>query len=309
MSQVCCLSGLENYGRGVCPTQIDTPVGIIAVNQFDSANAVNQIDLTAAFTSSTLTGLITNADPTKRWVKLPRFYGVTLPIADTVFDEAADGTKSFVRDGIWSFMGEVRDKDAVAAVLGKMKAMRCSNWAGFVVTKSNQLVGIRKAGATTMQPLAVNGGSLDPKMMMRDDANTNKIMFGFDFDNLVKQEQLYVLDGNDLGVDFLGMRQLTDVNIVQTSTAITATTIEVDLRTDFANGLLPNNDVVGLLAASFVLKNLTTAATVTITSVAENVTIDGRYLVTFPAQTATNRLELSLALSSFYNGKLEFTAV
>lgn len=307
MSQVCCLSGLENYGRGVCPTQIDTPVGIIAVNQFDSANAVNQIDLTAAFTSSTLTGLITNADPTKRWVKLPRFYGVTLPIADTVFDEAADGTKSFVREGIWSFMGEVRDKDAVAAVLGKMKALRCSSWAGFVVTKSNQLVGVRSTGSDYLKPLAVNGGSLDPKMMMRDDANTNKIMFGFDFDNLVKQEDLYVLDGNDLGVDFLGMRQLTDVNIVE-SAAPTATTIEVDLRTDFANGLLPNNDVVGLLAASFVLKNLTTAATVTITTVVEDVTVDGRYLVTFPAQTAGDVMELSLALSSYYNGKLEFTA-
>lgn len=307
MSQVCCLSGLENYGRGVCPTQIDTPVGIIAVSEFKASGARNTVNLSLPFDQATLDALVVNTDPTSRWVKLPRFYGVTLPIADTVFDEAADGTKSFVREGIWSFMGEVRDKDAVAAVLKKMKALRCANWAAFIVTKSNQLVGVRVQG--TMRPLKINGGSLDPKMMMRDDANTNKIMFGFDFDNLVKQEDLYVLDGNDLGVDFLGMRQLTDVNIEETSTPITSTTIEVDLKTDFANGLIPNNDVVGLLAAAFVLKNLTTAATVTITTVVEDVTVDGRYVVTFPAQTAGDIMELSMNLSSFYNGKLEFTAV
>ncbi len=309
MGQVCCGSGLKNYGRGQCTTQIDTPVGLIAVNEFDSANAVNAVDLNAAFTASTLTGLITQADPTKRWVKLPRLYGVTMPIADTVFDEAADGTKSFVREGIWSFMGEVRDKDAVAAILKKLKTLRCASPAFLVVTKSNQLVGRISTDGQDMLPLKVNGGSIDPKMMLRDDANTNKVMLGFDFDNLTKQEDLYVLDGNDLGVDFLNMRQLTDVNIVQTTTPLTATAIEVDLKTDFVNGLLPNNDVVGLLAASFALENLTTASPIIINTVVEDVTVDGRYVVTFPAQTAGDVMELSLVLSSYFAGKLEFTAV
>ena len=263
--------------------------------------------MNAAFTALTLTGLITNADPTKRWVKMPRFYGVTLPVADTVFDEATDGTKSFVRDGIMSFTSELRDKDAVPAVLKKLRQSRCSEYGIYLVSKSNQIVG--RIEGDYMYPISINSGSLDAKMMFRDDTNTNKIMFGFDFDSLMNAEDFYVLDGEDLSVNFLSMRQLTDVNIVQTSTAITATEIEVDIKSDFVQGLIPNNDIIGLLAASFVLKNLTTATTITITTVVEDLSVDGRYLVTFPAQTAADVLELSLQLSSYYNGKLEFDAV
>ena len=124
MGNVCCNSGLQNYGRGQCVTQIDRVVSLVIVPEFDSSNAYNQIILATAFDATTLTGLVTNADATKRWVKMPRFYGVSTPIADTVFDESTDGTKSFVREGIWSFAGETRDKDAIAGILKKMKALR-----------------------------------------------------------------------------------------------------------------------------------------------------------------------------------------
>ena len=306
MGNVCCNSGLQNYGRPQCVTQIDRVVSLAGTPEFDSANAYNQIDLAAVFNSTTLTGLVTNADATKRLVKFPRFYGVSTPIADTVFDESTDGTKSFIREGIWSFAGETRDKDAIAGILKKMKALRCSNQSFYLITASNQLVG-QLADGQYLRPLKVNGGSLDPKMNLRDDSTTNKIMFGFDFDNLVKQENLYVLDGNDLGVDFLNMRQLTDVSIIEE--ALTSTTIEVDLKTAFVQGLQPNNDVIGLLAAAFKLENLTASTTVTITTVVEDVNIDGRYLITFPAQTTTDRMKLSMVLSSYYNGSYEFDAV
>lgn len=306
MGNVCCNSGLQNYGRGQCVTQIDRVVSLVIVPEFDSSNAYNQIILATAFDATTLTGLVTNADATKRWVKMPRFYGVSTPIADTVFDESTDGTKSFVREGIWSFAGETRDKDAIAGILKKMKALRCSNFSAYLVTASNQLVG-QIVGNGIMRPLKINGGSLDPKMNLRDDSTTNKIMFGFDFDNLVKQENLYVLDGTDLSVDFLNTRQLTDVSI--TKTDLTATTIEVDLKTSFVQGLTPNNDVIGLLAAAFKLENLTASTTVTITTVVEDVNIDGRYLITFPAQTTTDRMKLSMVLTSYYNGSYEFDAL
>jgi hypothetical protein len=158
-------------------------------------------------------------------------------------------------------------------------------------------------------PLTINSGSVDPKMMFRNDTETNKIMLGFDFETNVKPEDLYVLDGNDLGVDFVNMRQLIDVNILETSTPLTTTTIEVDVKTNFAQGLNPNNDVVGLTAPSFALKNLTDATTVTITTVVEDVAVDGRYLITFPAQTTGDVLELSMVLTTYYVGSLEFTSL
>jgi hypothetical protein len=305
MSTLCCQKGTPNFGRANCVVQIDDIVGAIIVPTFTNAGAYNEIDLTDPFTASTLTGLITNADPSLRWVKLPRFYGADAPIADSVFDEATDGTKSFVREGIWSFTAEIRDKDAVPAVLKKLKALRCTNWAMFLVTRSNQLVLTTIPDSTTLvRPLLVNNGSLDPKMMFKNATTTNKIMFAVDFDNLMRQENLYVIDGNEINVDFLNMRQLTDVNLVQVG-SVTTTTATVGLRTDFAMGLHPNFDVVGLIGANFVLKNLTDSTTVTITSVTESLTVDGQYDLVYPAQTSADVLELSLALSTYYTGKVE----
>lgn len=310
MSQECCRAGLKNFGRLGCTTQIDRVVVDAFTPTFDATNQYNRIDLDAVFTQTTLTNLITNALPQNRIVASPKLKNVTLPTADTTFDTATDDSKSFVREGLLSFAGEVRDKDAVPPMLKNFKSLRCKDVSVYLVTASNQLICRKVAGDDQyVYPLTINSGSVDPKMMFRNDTETNKIMLGFDFESNVKPEDLYVLDGNDLGVDFVNMRQLIDVNILETATAITATTIEVDVKTNFAQGLHPNNDVVGLTAPSFALKNLTTASTITITTVVEDVAVDGRYLITFPAQTAGDVMELSMVLTTYYVGALEFDAV
>jgi hypothetical protein len=262
------------------------------------------------FNQASLDLLVTNQTPANRIVASPKLKNVTLPIADTTFDTATDDSKSFVREGLWSFMGEARDKDAVPPMLKNFKGLRCKNVSSYLVTASNQLICRKVAGDDQyVYPLLINSGSVDPKLMFRNDTETNKIMLGFDFDTVVKTEDLYILDGNDLGVDFLNMRQLTDVSIKKTGAVLTTTTIEVDVKSEFAQGLNPNNDIVGLTAASFLLKNLTDALVVPITTVVEDVNIDGRYLVTFTAQTAADVLELSTSLSTYYNGSFEFVAV
>lgn len=309
MSQECCRKGLKNYGRD-CTVQIDRVVGGALTPTFDATNQYNRIDLDSPFDQADLDALITNAEPRNRWVAVPKLYSVDLPIADSVFDEATDGSKSHVRDGIWSFTSEVRDKDAVPHTVKNFKSLRCKDVSKWLVTASNQLVCRKVAGDDRyVYPIIINSGSIDPKNMFWNDTQKNKIMFNFDFDSLMKPEDLYILDGNDLGINFLGMRKLTDVNIKKTSTAITSTTIEVDLKSNYAQGMNPNNDVFGLTGASFALKNLTTGLTVSISSAVEDASVDGRYLVTFTAQTAGDVLELSTVLTTYYAGSLEFTAV
>lgn len=309
MSQECCRKGLKDFGRnGVCVTQIDVPVRTAFTPTFGSLGVANRIDLDATFEQADLDALITNANPTLRMVASPKLVGATLPIADTVFDEATDGTKSFVREGIWSMNAEFRDKDAVPAMLKSFKALRCKDVSAYIITRSNQLIGRKKTGDNQyFYPLLLNTGSIDAKLMFRTDSETNKGVFNVDFDNLMKQEDIYILDGNDLGVNFLEMRQLTDVNIAVSN--ITATTITIDVKSNFVGGLQPNNDVVGQVLASFVLKNLTDATTVVPSSVVEDINIDGRYLVTFSAQTAGDIMEISMALSTYFTGSTEFTAV
>lgn len=305
-----CLCGLKNYGLGQCTTVIGTPVSVALQNRIDSSGVVNRIDLNAAFTLTTLNGLITNADTKKRIVLLPRMKGMDLPIADTVFDEATDGTKSYVRDGIWGITGEVRDKYAVPPTQKKLKKIRCTDASAYVVTEENQLIGQLSVDGDYMLPLELNTASADPKMMFKNSQTTNKIMFAVDFDNIVKQENLYVLDGNELGIDFRRMQQLTDVNLVigDGTGDVTTTTVTWGAATDYVNGLKPNFDVFGLTdPTDWVLRNLTDSSTVTFTSVVE--ISDGKYTGTYVAQTAGDEMELSAATTvNFYVGSTTYTA-
>lgn len=308
MSTLCCKLGLPNFGKPKnCVIKIDEFVGAIAMSTFTNAGAYNEVDLTDPFTASTLTGLITNTDVSLRWVKLPRFYDAKLTPADTVFDTMPDDTKFHVRDGIFTLTATMADDDAVPAVIAKLKALRCKNLSLGLTTRSNQLVFIGVPDSETVKrPLLVNKGSIDPKMMFKESTTTNKIMFSVDMDNLFKSENLYVIDGNEINVDFLNMRQLTDVNIVSVAPA-TTTTATVGLRTDFAMGLQPNFDVVGLTGANFTAKNLTTGLPITLGTVTEDLTIDGQYDVVFPAQTSGDVIELTLVTTTYYNGSVQIT--
>jgi len=272
---------------------------------------MNGIGLAGPFGQTQITTLLTNnPEGQNRWTPSPRMYAVTLPVADTVFDEATDGTKSFVREGIWSMAAEIRDRDAVPPVLKKLKKMRCKEWSCYLVTRDNQLVGRINAEGTIMYPLQSNSGSIDPKMMFRDAAATNKIMFGFDFDNLIKQEDLYVLQGEDLTtpVDFLRLQKNTDVTITVVGNP-TTTSVVVDVKSDFATGLTPNNDVVGLDGlADFALFNETTGHTsIPITAIDEDPLVDGRYELTFGAQTSGDEMYIEMATPQiFFEGNTTF---
>ena len=304
MAGVSCCYGLYNYGRGDCVVIIDEVVGAIQVPLRKSDGTENKIVLASPFTSTQVTALLNNADRKARWYPMPRMYAVDAPIADTVFDEASDGTKSFVREGIWSFTGEIRDKDAVPAMLGKLKKARCTEWGVYLVTKSNQLVGEVSIDGTAVYPLRVNEASNDPKMMFKNATATNKIMVGFDFNNLVKQENLYVITGEEVGVDFNRLQKLTDVTITVSNITTTGATFKV--KTSFAQGLQPNNDVVGLTELTdFEVYNNTDGAAVSITSLDE--VADGEYEADWTAQTAADSLTVSMNIAdTFYEGSADF---
>jgi len=307
MSEICCMSGLANFGRGKCPTQIAEIIGMVFTPTYDNDNQLNYIDLTADFGNTEVLALLTSSDLTQ-WTPSPRLFATSIVPADTVFDEATDGTKSFVRDGILPFATEVRDKDAVPTVQKKLKSYRCKTVSGYPLSRDNQLVGRVSKDGTKLYPLEINSGSIDPKLMFRDAQATNKIMLAFDFDNLVKTEDFYVLQGDDLTtpVDFLRLQKLTDVNI--TVASHTTTTVVFSVKTDFAQGLIPNNDVIGQDATDFVFTNITDATTITAITVEEDPAIDGQYEATFVAQTATDIVEVSMnTAQNFYRGSKEYT--
>lgn len=304
MAGISCCFGLYNYGRGDCVTIIDEVVGFIQVPLRKSDGTENKIVLGSPFTSTQVTALLVNADRKARWYPGPRMFAVDLPIADTVFDEASDGTKSFVREGIWSFTGEVRDKDAVPATLKKMKAAHCTEWGTYLITKSNQLVGEVSLDGASLYPLRANEASNDPKMMFKNATTTNKIMVAFDFNNLVKQENLYVITGEEVGIDFNRLQKLTDVTI--TVSDITTTGATFSVKTSYSQGLHPNYDVLGQTdLTDFEVTNVTDGSPVTILTIDE--VSDGVYEATWAAQGSADAMHVEMDIATtFYEGSADF---
>jgi hypothetical protein len=307
MAKECC-AGLLNYGKNApCIVTLTEGVYVIIQSTFDSNGNRNYIDLTAPFGQTEVDNLLLNTDEKKRWIVLPKFSSLKRPIADTVFDEEEDGTKTWTRDGIWSLTGMILQKSAVPSVLKKLKALRCNDIQVYIVSKTNQLDGAVSEDGTKLYGYRLNAGSVDPKMMFAENSVSGKISFAVDFDNTEKQENTYALVGKDLTtpVDFLNLKQLTDVNLVVS--ASTTTTLTFIAKTDYFSGLANEGDVVGRTGVDFALLNKTTGLPVTLTTVVEDATIDGKYVATFPAVTATNVVELSMVYASGFAGSVEKT--
>jgi len=307
MAKKCC-AGLLHYGKNA-PCIVTITEGVYAVIQstYDSNGDRNYIDLTGSFGQTEVDALLLNTDEKKRWVVLPKMNGLELPIADSVFDEETDGTKTFTREGIWSMTGMILQKSAVPSVLKKLKALRCNDIQIYIITKTNQLYGAVSEDGNKLYGYRLNSGSIDPKLMFPTSSVSGKISFNADFDNTEKQESTYALVGKDLTtpVDFLNLKQLTDVNLVVS--ASTTTTLTFIAKTDYFSGLANEGDVVGRTGVDFALLNKTTGLPVTLTTVVEDATIDGKYVATFPAVTATNVVELSMVYASGFAGSVEKT--
>jgi hypothetical protein len=308
MAKECC-SGLKHSGMNAeCIVKIGEGDQLIYQSTFDSNGNRNFLDLTFALGATNIDALLTNTDKKVRWYPSVKFKDMKLPIADTVFDEAGDGTKSFVRDGIWSINAEIRNKAVHAGIQRRLKQMRCDDVQVYIITKDNQILGSVQENDTKMYGFRLNSGSIDAIRNFKDSQTSDKMMYKVDFDNSEKQENVYALEGKHMAtfVDFNNLKMITDAKIAVVG-APTSTTVTFDLKSDFASGLIPNNDILGKDIADFVFTNLTTNAVITPTLVAESTTIDGRYTTTYgSALTSGNVIEISMSTSSGYFGKTTY---
>lgn len=298
-----CDAGLSNTGRPACiPIQSVTSTMIMVPLKANDGTE-NRIDLTASV--PVWNDLINEADASKRWFPLPQFENVELPKADSQFEEANSGRMAFLRQGKRSFSGELWAEDSSPQLLAKLQNNRCVDFGVYIIDVNGNLVG-SKVG-DYLYPIAVDNPSFDPRYMFATDSTISKIMVAFDFDRLFDEGTMYMITPEEAGINFNDLKGLIDVTFADL-TLVGSPTTDVTFNAEFAYGTAYNPLLLkGLVLADFACYDNTNSTSFALTSVTENLPLEGNYTVvaTF---VAGDSYTLSIDKDGF-DGEVNFVAL
>lgn len=297
MSSIICTcdSPVKHLGLPNCSDAIGILLRPVLVPTYKANGTLNFVDTTSTISTSAFwDALQYNTDPTARYYPLPaNMEDVQTPKGETVYQEFPSGRKSYVRDGVRTFMASLPEKPA--KLVGKLKSKGCSKFSVFFIDSNGALVGIEKS-LGKLYPMPIADNTLNSIYNFATDTTVPMVMLQWEFDTSIQDEQIAIINATDIGVDLLTQfNGKTDTNISQVAAARSTTTFSVDIYNDYgtAKTKLP---VEGLVTADFTLYNVTDAGALTFTSVTEDTLIAGRYAcVISAAQTATDILRLGLS--------------
>lgn len=300
MADCLCGTGLGNLGLSSCVVNRNVTNKLFFVPVYDSTGVKNKLDLTGTINEATIIALINQSDASKRWYLSPVFENVVKATADTTFEEAPSQRKKRLKTGKKSFSAE--HWDVAPQLEGKYNEYLCGGWGVIELDIDGNIIG-KKVG-TDLYPIPVDGDSFDVKYVDPTDAATSKLMVSFDYNRLMKSEELWLISADELGADLNDQDGLKDVELEFVSKTSTQVVVNATLSYGTAVQLLK---VKGLLAADFALYNNTLSASHTIATVTEGTGAnEGQYTITYTAITGSvDNLTLSMAKDG-YVGKLDY---
>lgn len=300
MADCLCGTGLGNLGLSSCVVNRNVTNKLFFVPVYDSTGVKNKLDLTDPINEATIIALINQSDASKRWYLSPVFENVVKATADTTFEEAPSQRKKRIKGGKKSFSAE--HWDVAPQLEGKYNEYLCGGWGVIELDIDGNIIG-KKVG-TDLYPIPVDGDSFDVKYVDPTDSATSKLMVSFDYNRLMKSEELWLISADELGADLNDQDGLKDVELEFVSKTSTQIVVNATLFYGTAVQLLK---VKGLLAADFALYNNTLSASHTIATVTEGTGAnEGQYTITYTAITGSvDNLTLSMAKDG-YVGKLDY---
>jgi hypothetical protein len=255
----------------------------------------NYIDPTATLNDAYFTALINEADDSKRWYPTGKLKNVTTDRADPILETFEDGSSVFIRDGIRNFTAMIIKGSFELAK--QFNANRCSTFGIFIVDLDGNILGTTKTGSNYLYPIACDAATFYAKPVFTTDTTIQKIMLMGQWDVLQKDDDLRMISASSISAaNIVNLKGL--INVYATIISTSTTTMVVDLYAkvgDMAN----NYRIEGLVTADFVssdtgstskMYNITDASDVTVTA-AESTTVDGRYTLTYTAQTVADVLQ------------------
>jgi hypothetical protein len=255
----------------------------------------NYIDPSATLNDAYFTALINEADDSKRWYPTGKLKNVTTDRADPILETFEDGSSVFIRDGIRNFTAMIIKGSFELAK--QFNANRCSTFGIFIVDLDGNILGTTKSSDNYLYPISVDAATFYAKPVFTTDTTIQKIMLSGQWDVLQKDDDLRMISASSItAANIVNLKGLMNVyaTIISTST----TEMILDLFAKVGN-IVTNYKIEGLVTADFVssdtgstskMYNITDASDVTVTA-AESTTIDGRYTLTYTAQTVADVLQ------------------
>ena len=295
MSLCSCDVSLQNTGSPSCAPIMGVAANFILVPLIANDGTFNKIDPTATLNDAYFTALINEADDSKRWYPTGKLKNVTTDRADPILETFEDGSSVFIRDGIRNFTAMIIKGSFELAK--QFNANRCSTFGIFIVDLDGNILGTTKSSDNYLYPIAVDAATFYAKPVFTTDTTIQKIMLQGQWDVLQKDDDLRMISASSISAaNIVNLKGLMNVytTIVSTST----TTMVLDLYAKVGN-IVTNYPIEGLVTADFVssdtgstskMYNITDASDVTVTA-AESTTIDGRYTLTYTAQTVADVLQ------------------
>lgn len=308
MSNDCC-NERPNFGHPACIEDLGGVSRFIFVGApfDDNLNVPNGVEY-----FSILENFLTVPDK-DIWRAFPQVQNFVWTPAESQFEEASNGKKSFIKNGKISIACETWDKDATAKIVGKMQALRCSSWGVYLVTDSNKLIGSTKKYSamgtefTKILPIKIDEQSIEALFQFKTDATAQKVMFSFDLARNFDVSTLYAIDGDLIWdadsesikpIDFNeDLPNAIDCSLI-TNGSFTTTGGLVVINDDYRQGNITLDagdtlgNVTGLVIENFLVTNETDNTTITPTSVTEAPI--GSYEFVIPAQSSNDVVKITL---------------
>lgn len=279
-----CRLGLGNTGNNVnCKPLFAVARRVIIVNAFDSTGARTVIPAGTTVDSAFVTGKLNEPLTQNRWFPSPLLDNVEHVREDSTFFTTNNGNNIFIRRGVKPFIG--LQVLGTPVFLNQFTGYRCSNIAAYVVDTNGTLRG-QDDGANGLFPIRINNGSWDSGYIEATDDATEMNRFKFEWAQSETDEKLRQFTTDVVTTDLLDIDGLLDV-ITAVTTPVTLITFSVSAKTIFGT------EISGLITSDWILLNLTTPATIVITSATENPVGSGIYDFIFPTEPAAQTLELS----------------
>lgn len=300
MANCICNNARKNTGVTNCKSLFFAPKKSIFVPTYKDDGTRNKIAAADVLNAAYVTGKL-NASEDQRWYPTPNFENGTITQADPTYETPKSGKKFLVSEGITSVVAEFFEQEL--KYLEKLKDKKCGSWSVFQIDVQGNMLG--ETDGTDFYPIKMADGTMSAVPVFAEEmTSVPKLRINFDFDQTVYSENLIIISASEFtGVTLLTISGLLDVNVTASDKGTASFTVE--LSADFGTfknkiaitGFVITDFVSSVTASTSKLRNVTTGADITITSVTENP--DGTYVFVYPSQTTGDVLTLAASKDGY----------
>ncbi len=307
-AKICkCSDGISNSGLPMCVVLEKVAKKVVFVQLVANDGTLNKIDPAGTLDATWLTGVLNNADRSKRFYPTPLIENIDTPKGDPKMEVYKSGNSNFVREDVRKFMGLI--PNCPPMYKGNLESIRCNSTVGvFIIDIDGNWRGQTNDVDGYLYPYPINPQSLVAKVVNANDEGTQQLDITFEFPATLKDADSRIISTNDFtGFTLSDVAGLLNASYKLVSITDTVLTVDISVPSPALDQAIP---IQGMVTADFIssstattskIYNVTDSADDTIV-VAESTSIPGRYTITY-STIATKTLILAAKKNGY-----DFTA-